>query len=196
MDHLLRESHRRELETAQARQRLVTAFISVRTLSDFVVLRKLGSGSNGMVLMCRVDNDAIEGVAPGLVVAVKLLFNFGVDGAQLDQMSAAEYKCLAALPSHPNVVALLATVGPAQLTPAMTRHLPPVIREISEEHGQTESVGIVLEYVRGVRFCQQPHSEGQRPRIEDLKWIPCCCFFSFFIKLPTFAVWRGAARAR
>ena len=55
-----------------------------------------------------------------------------VDGARLDQMSAAEYTCLAALPSHPNVVALLATVGPAALTPDMERLLPPAIKEISE----------------------------------------------------------------
>jgi hypothetical protein len=71
----------------------VTAFISVRSLSDFVVSRKLGSGSNGMVLQCRVNNNtAINAVDPDLVVAVKLLFNFGVDGAQLDQMNAAEYR--------------------------------------------------------------------------------------------------------
>lgn len=55
-----------------------------------------------------------------------------VDGTQLDQMSAAEYTCLAALPSHPNVVALLATVGPAPLTPAMAHYLPPAIKEITE----------------------------------------------------------------
>ena len=56
----------------------MTAFISVRTLRDFTVLKLLGSGNNGMVLMCKVDNDAINSVNPNLVVAVKLLFNFGV----------------------------------------------------------------------------------------------------------------------
>lgn len=150
---------------SQARQQLVTAFISVRTLSDFEVLSKLGAGNNGMVLMCRVNSDAINSIKPNLVVAVKLLFNFGVrfcsanccllprlatsysasgflpqvDGAQLDQMSAAEYTSLAVLPSHPNVVALLATVGPAPLTEDMTAYLPPAIRQISEVWLQSAS---------------------------------------------------------
>lgn len=78
IDQLLKESQQRELQFAQARQRLVTAFISVRTLSEFSVIKMLGSGSNGMVLMCRVNNYAINTVNPQLVVAVKLLFNFGV----------------------------------------------------------------------------------------------------------------------
>ena len=56
----------------------MTAFISVRTLAEFDVIKLLGSGSNGMVLKCRLDNDAINSVDPNLVVAVKLLFNFGV----------------------------------------------------------------------------------------------------------------------
>lgn len=129
------------------------AFQRIRNFEGFYNFSCLGVGSSGMVLKCSPKDPEVRALAP--YIALKILFNYHQQGSKaVAYILRSEYKVLAAISPHRNIVALLGAIGPSPLTPELSRFAPPDLRCLFErtniktkETRYTSTLGIVLEYL-------------------------------------------------
>ena len=92
------------------------------SFADFHVERLVGKGCNGAVL---------AGVARGVACALKIMYNYGHNTTMVADLFETEYRFLKRVPTHFNIVAVLAIIRTSLLTPNTVQYLPEHARRVA-----------------------------------------------------------------
>jgi len=117
-------------------------------LSEIVISDILGSGSNGIVFKCQYTPN----INQSTLIAVKLLFNFGISTSKLQSRFENEYLLLKEVPPHNNIVQLLTTFTDKPTTEMISKMHPDTQQLVQRENFVTkekrirQTMFVVFEY--------------------------------------------------
>ena len=117
----------------------------MQTYSDIQSPAHLASGCNGAVFSAR---------AKGIFVALKVMFNYGLETSAATSQQGDEYKFLQTVPPHPNIVAFYGVISPSPLTEELANLLPEETRRLVQNENVRNgnkkyrpTTGLLLEYI-------------------------------------------------
>lgn len=125
----------------------VMQMFSLQKVTSFKQLKNmvpLGGGGFGIVVKCCVDfEEPLDEKHPQVLdldyfahamrkpsVAVKMIYNYSKTSSLVQQDGEKDYRTLAGLPFHRNIVVVLANLGLMQLTKEMVNMLPHDLQEL------------------------------------------------------------------
>jgi len=142
--------------------------------SEFVILDILGSGSCGIVFKCQYTPPNTN---QSIVIAVKLLYNFGTSTSYLERRFENEYDILKQVPRHNNIVQLLTAYTCKPTTEMISKMEPDMQQSVQMENDNTKEKSIrltmfvILEYHS---LHMKEYMKKQRPSLDVREILKIC----------------------